>query len=759
MRFSHILMLYCENDYHSCKITLSLFGKADTWQTYCQATKMNLLSFQYNRSMLSKHINYRRFVEILILAILFGLSMNAKQSDAQQSPSPQQEATPAKVEDLEINVYGERLLNKPIYSPFRKEGTLKDSTRPAYVINKDEIKAQGARTVREALQSLPGILGAGTVGTEINAQSGQFIRGSNTGQVLILLDGRPINNLGSGGFDLGEFSTSLVERVEVLPGGGSTLYGSDAIGGVINIVTTRPTSDKLTVNTRLEIGDLGYIKTGASLSQRIGNVSWLLDYERIRATNNYGFSIPAANFSGTRANNDVTYNNVRLRTDIDVSDRTKLSFNGFYLPKDQGSPGGVPIPSPIFGQGFFNSLTDANRKYTDQALFDIGLEQKLGNGDDSSLSARVYYDALSTRFDNRTTTAETLSVVNGQVVRAFTPQTQRQFDNKQKSFGIQTSHNWQIAPNQSIVYGFDYRNTNSRSTTNNIALGTQQVSYDGVISQGALFAQYNIDVNPQLRATAGLRQDFSSLANGGATSPTLGVKWDVNPATTLRANYIRNFRTPTLSNLFSASPTNIGNPNLLPEIGNSFDVGIDQKLGNFGLLRLTAFQNDISNVVAFESIQPPVNGISGTFTNIGQVKTQGIEASVNAKIAPNVYAFVNYTLNNPRIEQDTNSAVVGKELRFAGADKLGIGISYENPDGWYCSLALNSLSGYPTNNTNTEFLSGFTSIDANFLAPLNSDRSLSMNASVQNIFNQRYQLFAGFPDAGRTVRAGIDWKF
>jgi vitamin B12 transporter len=710
--------------------------------------------------MSAKNINYLRSLESFLLAVFLGLSFDVNQSSlAQQSPPPPPEAAPEKVEDLEINVYGERLLNKPIYSPFRKEGTLKDSTRPAYVIDKNQIEAQGARTVRDALQSLPGILGAGTVGTEVNALSGQFIRGSNTNQVLILLDGRPINNLGSGGFDLGEFSTSLIDRVEVLPGGGSTLYGSDAIGGIINIITTRPKSDKLTVNTRLQVGDLGYIKAGASLSQRIGNVSWLLDYDRIQANNNYPFSIPEAGVSGTRINNDATYNTVKLRTDIDVSDRTKLSFSGLYLPKDQGVPGGVPIPNPVNGQGFFNSQTNANRKYSDQLLFDFGVEQKLGNSNDSNLTARIYYDALSTRSDSRTAFAETLSVVNGQVVKAVTPQTQRQFDNKQKSFGIQTQHNWQLTPTQNIVYGFDYRNTNNRNTINSITAGTQQVAYDGVISQGALFAQYNVDLNPYVKATAGLRQDFSSLANGGATSPTVGVKWDVNPATTLRANYVRNFRTPTLSNLFSSNPTNIGNPNLLPEIGNSFDIGIDQKLGNFGLLRLTAFQNDISNVVAFQRIAPAVNGVSGTWTNIGQVKTQGIEAALNAKIAPNVYGFVNYTLNSPKIERDLNPAVVGKELRFAGGDKLAIGLSYENPFGWYGSLALNSLSGYPTNNENTEFLPGFTSLDANFLAPLNSDRSLTINASVQNIFNQRYQLFAGFPDAGRTFRTGIDWKF
>lgn len=710
--------------------------------------------------MSAKNINYLRSVEIFLISVLLGLSLNVKQSSlAQESPPPPPPADPAKVEDLEIDIYGERLLNKPIYSPFRKEGTLKDSTRPAYVIDKNEIKAQGARTVKEALQSLPGILGAGTVGTEINALSGQFIRGSNTNQVLILLDGRPINNLGSGGFDLSEFSTSIVDRIEVLPGGGSTLYGSDALGGIINIVTSRPTSDKLSFGTQVEVGNLGYTKFGVNVSKKDGNIGWLIGYDRIQANNNYAYSIPSANFSGTRTNSDATYNNLRVRADIDVSDRTKVNFTGILLSKNQGVPGGVPIPSPQFGQGFFNTLTDANRKYNDQVLFDVGIDQKIGNGNDSTVTGRVFYDTLSTRFDNRTAFAEALSVSNGQVVRSLTPQIQRQFDSNQKSFGIQTQHNWQITPTQNITYGFDYRNTNNRNTTNNIVSGTQTINYDGTISQGALFAQYNIDLNPQVRATAGLRQDFSSLTNGSVTSPALGVKWDLNSATTLRANYIRNFRTPTLANLFSANPTNIGNPNLLPETGNSFDVGVDQKLGDFGLLRLTAFQNNITNLVAFQSINPPVNGVSGTWTNIGEVQTQGIEASVNARIAPNVYGFVNYTINNPQIKQDANSAVVGKELRFAGADKLSIGVSYENTFGWYGSLALNSLSGYPTNNTNTEFLPGFASLDFNFVAPMNSDRSLTLNASVQNIFDQRYELFAGFPDAGRTFRTGIDWKF
>ena len=122
-------------------------------------------------------------------------------SAATNKPEEIVQNTPAYTEnkesDIELTVI-DKLLNEPVFSPFRREGTVKDSTRPVYVITGEEMEAQGARTVREALKFLPGILPDGTVGTEPNALSGQFIRGSNTGQVLILLDGRPINNLGSG---------------------------------------------------------------------------------------------------------------------------------------------------------------------------------------------------------------------------------------------------------------------------------------------------------------------------------------------------------------------------------------------------------------------------------------------------------------------------------------------------------------------------------------------------------------------------------
>jgi vitamin B12 transporter len=217
--------------------------------------------------------------------------------------------------DIEITVI-DTLLNQPVFSPFRREGTAKDSTRPIYVITGEEIEAQGARNVREALRFLPGILPDGTVGTEVNALSGQFIRGSNSEQVLILLDGRPINNLGGGSFDLSEITSNIIERIEVLPGGGSTLYGSSAIGGVINIITRRPT-DKVTTQAGVALGAYGLNQQTINNSGKTGGIGWVVGYNRTQAENNYPFSIPEADFEGTRENNDVLYNNFNAKLETE----------------------------------------------------------------------------------------------------------------------------------------------------------------------------------------------------------------------------------------------------------------------------------------------------------------------------------------------------------------------------------------------------------------------------------------------------------
>lgn len=100
-----------------------------------------------------------------------------------------------------------------------------------------------------------------------------------------------------------------------------------------------------------------------------------------------------------------------------------------YLGKEQGVPGGVSIPLPRFGQGYFNSLTDNNRKYTDQVIT-FTWNSQLGKGEDSLLTAKFYADFLNTKFE-----------------MTLPASSQRRFSNQQDSYGVQVNHNWKFATN------------------------------------------------------------------------------------------------------------------------------------------------------------------------------------------------------------------------------------------------------------------------------------------------------------------------
>jgi vitamin B12 transporter len=634
-------------------------------------------------------------------------------------------------EDIEILII-ERILNQPVYAPFRREATVRDSTRPVYVINREQIEAQGARTVQEALRYLPGILIDGTAGGQLGAVSSQFIRGSNSAQVLILLDGRPINDVGfSGGFDLSKLTTDNIERIEFLPGGGSTLYGSDAIGGVINIITRAP-SDRPEVTLRTAVGSFGLNEQAIQTRGRSGRIGWTLGYTRTDANNDFGFEIDRINLKDRRENADVLYNNVNLKLEGQLNDRNTLTFSALYLTKDFGVAGGVPIPNTI---GAFNTLTPKARQYTDEVLLDLTWQSSLGNSNDSLLTTRVYSDFLNYNYNNPDpNTFGTKDEVNRRAV------------------GLQVQHNWQLARNQRLTYGVDYRNTRSRNTTFSYGTNISDVNYDGDINQGALFALYEVNFTPSLSVNLGLRQDFNSLVNGSFTSPSLGARFIVGKTTTIRANYARNFRAPLISNLEGLAAFNVvGNPNLNPERGDSFDIGIDQQLGRIGLLRLTFFSNRISDLINFKFDSP------STYENIGKVRTLGLEADLNVRLARNFFAFANYTLNEPRIVRDRNSDIEGNLLSFRDADTLNFGLAYETPKGIYAGIILRYLSSYFVNNTNTESLPGYTTVDLKFRIPLG--RTVIFNGNLDNLFDRQYEQFPGYPAVGRSFRLGISATF
>jgi len=172
-------------------------------------------------------------------------------------------------------------------------------------------------------------------------------------------------------------------------------------------------------------------------------------------------------------------------------------------------------------------------------------------------------------------------------------------------------------------------------------------------------------------------------------------------------------------------------------------------LGDIGLLRLTFFSNRIDNLINFEFGNP------STYTNIGEIKSTGIEADLNVQVAPNFFAFANYTLNDPRIIEDVNPSIEGNELGFRGANSFNLGIAYEKDI--YLALILKSLGGYFINNSNTDSLPGYTTVDFKTRIPLSDN--VNLTGGIDNIFDKQYEQFPGFPALGRNFRVGVNATF
>ncbi len=712
-------------------------------KVYCLLSGALALSVVCCKEAVAQEIFYKQNLEVSHAADHLQSIPSDRENNsilAQSSTDPPEDQSSTELETVEESAevlslpasLTKDILQQPLYTPFRREGTVGESSRPAYVVTREQIEAQGSRTVQEALRYLPGLISDGTAGGQLGALSGQFLRGAASSQVLILLDGRPINDIGFfGGFDLSEITTNAVERIEVIPGGGSTLYGSDAIGGLINIISRDPGVEP-ELNVSLEAGSFDLNQQEIELRGRSQRLGWVMGYNRIQATNDFPFTIDDIGLSTTRDNAEVTYNNANLKLDLDITDRQRLTFNSLYLAKDFGVAGGVPIPGSL---GEFNTLTPLARQVTQNWLSDLTYQVQLGADAQSQLTARLYVDVLNYEFNNPDpSTFGTLDDIN------------------RTALGAQLQHDWPLASNQTLTYGVDYRTVTAENTTFDFAAETLTTNYDGDISQGALFAQYWVDFSPALSFNLGLRQDTSSLVNGSVTSPSAGIRWNLTDSTVLRANYARSFRAPLIVNLEGLGAFNVvGNPNLKPERGDSFDIGLDQQLGTRGLLQLTYYLNDIDDLIAFEFGDP------STYTNIGRVRAEGLEAALNFQIAENWYLFANYSLNDPRIEEAQDTTQVGNELGFIGAESLNLGLAYENPQGLYIGLLLHQIGERFVDNANTEMLPSYTTVDLKLRIPVYDQWIL--NASVDNLFDQQYQEFPGFPGVGTNVRVGLGSTF
>ena len=439
------------------------------------------------------------------------------------------------------------------------------------VIDGAELAQAGVETLGEALRLVAGISVRQT-GSRSGIEQ-MSIRGSSAEQVLILVDGVPVASP-QGSLNLAQIPIAQVERIEVVKGPGSALYGANAVGGVVNIITSASTSLRgWEVRAEGGAGDLEF--------QGAYGGSWQETHYRLSG----GY----IRSEGHRPNSEYTEYRFGGRIDRELSPTSEVGLRFQWLSAEAGVPGSTMWPTP---DGF---RTDR------QAWVDLSYLQDLSFGQLETVLyqrtyRRTYEDTFgSSRHDTRTLGGE-----------------------------VQTDL---FLGEGVLTLGASGRSDRVESTE---LEGGEKSAWSG-----AIFTQLVQDVTESLTVTLGMRADAHS-SYPAPLSPRAGIRMALGPTATLRASVGRSFRAPTFDDLYWAGS---GNPDLLPEDGWSYEIGLRRELGPVSV-DVAAFRREIDNLIRWAD---PDNDFIWTPENIASSRTDGLETTLTAALGPNLTAALRWT--------------------------------------------------------------------------------------------------------------------
>lgn len=568
------------------------------------------------------------------------------------------------------------------------------SARTTFVIGKAEMQRRGFRSIADAVASLPGVnlerYGPGGEGASVG------IRGSSSAQVLVLIDGTPAGGAQILDVDLAAIPTSGVERIEVVEGGGSTLYGSGSVGGVINIITAPLHSTVVDART----GSFGE----SALRVQTPNLS----FERAVGTEAY--PLP----DGTsRVNADYGLTSGRVAFDTTLAS-TGVRFSAGITDRHQGIPGGTP---------FFLSPTSRQ--------------------DDVSRDARL---TLARARGNATTTLELAGTSTDLVYGCNTPVDANCpdaylgpgtpfYQQLLRESRVQASLRETIdGPDARTIVGIDL----SRGTTR-IDSGTPSDPLEfHPFAQSAAYVQQSWSAGRGSGFYAGLRAERDG-GQGGAFSPSLGGTLRLSSALTLRANVATAFRAPTAEDLYYPG---FSTPTLVPERTRVADLSIEDR-AFLGGASLGWFVTSGSDLIVFDPV---------TFApqNIGRAAIAGFTFSAKTRPLHHAYAKLDLTDLYRAEDLDTQTRIPGRGPVMQGTLELGYLGTEASP---FESAAID-LRGAgdrgPVDHAAPPFDQpiAYTRVDA-FVRWRAGTRSL-LTLRAYNLGDERYAEIGGYPMPGRS---------
>jgi vitamin B12 transporter len=612
-----------------------------------------------------------------------------------------------------------------------KESDSKPGTTPQYKVDRLAIEKQGANSVSEVLKGQPGFA-INDVGFGADIHTGTYYRGASQNQSVFLLNGRSINtnvNTYHGNVDLNSLPVGAIDSIELSSGGSSTLYGSEALGGVVNITTQSGSIPKFTGG--LQFGSYGQQNYRGGYQGAFGDVDYALGYEQYQSESDYKVPIGAANrgTDGRLTNADIATSSYYGRFNWQLDPRNTLTLDGTKITSRKGLI--------YFGFPF-------QRDRLDHDAFNTGLNLKTEFAKGSVLNSSVSFNK-----DYFHTYGPTANVFF------------RQGRLNSAGLNVRLDHDWQLSDRFNLRWGTDLKTAFLTSETESTNPTVRRFNEEVKVSRftPALFALGNLKFSDRLQAELGLRQNFSGDF-GSSLNPSLGLRWAPRQTIGLRTSWTSVKRLPGLDQQFAYDTVHnwFANENLKAEKGSSWTAGVDLNFSDHFSGQLTYFGSNLRDRIA---IQPsPFNGRTvSQWQNIGKVNTNGLEAGLNYQISPQWRTFLNYTYTDARIGSGADKGLQLAQVPFSVGQ---FGIGYDN-QGWqfniyasYYSGARRSLFVLPTDNPR-DFSPSWLNLDLSLRLPITS--SLGLNVYLENLGGQTYEKVNRIYQPGTTFRIGLSSDF
>lgn len=629
-----------------------------------------------------------------------------------------------------------KLLDEVILTSNKYPKKQSETGKVVTVINRLQLEKSSGKTLCEVLNTVAGtmIIGANNnLGTNLTAS----IRGASAGNILILIDGIPVNDpsVNNNYFDLNLFAIDQIERIELLKGGQSTLYGSDAVLGVINIITRKAVAGKINITGSLTGGSYGTFKQNISFNGKAKAINYLISYTHLGSN---GFSTAYDKNKTDTFDKDVIDQHVaNARLSLNLSKNLRVDIFGTY--------------------SFYKTDLDASA-FTDEKDYTVkndnlqgstGLTYNHNNGslrfnyhfnyverdyyDDSIYKSSQYIDWAKSRYIGRTHFAELYN-------------------------------NWKW-PSWELLMGADFRNNNTdqfyRAQFPPFAPGLDPFIYETSIrgkdmSQLSPYASL-IYKNNGFAGETGIRWNHHSEYGSNFTY-TINPSYLINNKVKLFANLYSAFKTPTLYQLFDPSA---GNADLKPEKGTITEAGAELFTSKAFRIRLVGSYRNTKKAIQYILIDPAF--FISQYRNVSKQENYGAELEVNYVINKwNIAANYTYTDGKTKSAYDGTGAPLGKDTTYYNLYRIpknafNINLGWEATTKLFISTQLRAVS------KREEFIYGASpeTLKSYFTIDLYSEYKFNKKfkafADLKNITNKEYFDIPGYNSRRFNFTAGVSF--